>query len=64
MADVIALGNTQSGSGLQGDWLAGSEGDVLNGLGGDDTLLGCAGDDTLDGGADNDTLQGGAGNDT
>jgi Ca2+-binding RTX toxin-like protein len=36
---------------------------VINGGGGNDTLLGGAGDDTLNGGAGNDTLKGGAGND-
>ena len=37
---------------------------VLNGGGGDDTLVGSRGDDSLDGGAGNDVIRGGAGHDT
>ncbi|WP_275044502.1 calcium-binding protein, partial [Pseudomonas asplenii] len=37
---------------------------VLNGMGGDDTLIGGSGNDQLDGGEGNDSLTGGAGNDT
>lgn len=37
---------------------------VLNGGGGDDTLIGSRGDDSLDGGAGGDVIRGGAGHDT
>jgi trimeric autotransporter adhesin len=37
---------------------------VLNGLGGNDTLLGGAGNDTLDGGSGSDSMTGGGGSDT
>jgi Ca2+-binding RTX toxin-like protein len=40
-----------------------SDGALLEGLGGDDTLDGGSGNDILDGGAGDDTLNGGAGND-
>lgn len=55
VADAIARGNTQFGSGLKGDWLAGGEGD--------DTLVGSAGNDVLMGGGERDLLIGGAGDD-
>ena len=55
-AQAIANGNIiNSGSGLQGDWLAGGAGD--------DTLIGSTGNDVLTGGADSDLLIGGAGDD-
>lgn len=38
--------------------------DVINGLGGNDTLIGGSGNDTIDGGTGIDSLAGGAGNDT
>lgn len=41
-----------------------SDGAVLEGLGGNDTLAGGTGNDILDGGAGDDTLKGGAGSDT
>jgi Ca2+-binding RTX toxin-like protein len=37
---------------------------VLNGMGGNDSLVGGAGNDTLDGGSGNDTMTGGGGSDT
>ncbi|WP_460106694.1 calcium-binding protein [Pseudomonas sp. S3_E04] len=46
---------------LQGDE---SSADILNGLGGDDSLYGLSGNDTLNGGAGSDKLFGGAGMDT
>ena len=52
---AITNGNTQTGSGQRGDWLAGGEGD--------DTLIGDTGNDVLSGGAGKDTLIGGAGDD-
>ena len=55
VADAIALGNTQAGTGLLGD--------ALSGDGGNDILIGGAGDDILSGGADADLLVGGAGKD-
>ena len=55
VADAIAQGNTQAGTGLLGD--------ALSGDGGNDILIGGAGDDILSGGADADLLVGGAGND-
>ncbi|MNZ13767.1 Bifunctional hemolysin/adenylate cyclase precursor [compost metagenome] len=53
--DAIAAGNTGSGSGQQGDWLAGGAGD--------DTLVGGTGNDALSGGGGQDLLIGGAGDD-
>jgi len=55
VADAIANGEAQSGSGLQGDWLAGNSGD--------DTLVAGAGNDVLSGGGGNDLLIAGSGND-
>jgi len=55
VADAIANGKAQSGSGLQGDWLAGNSGD--------DTLVAGTGNDVLSGGGGNDLLIAGAGND-
>ncbi len=55
VAQAIASGNSQSGSGSKGDWLAGNAGD--------DILAGAADDDVLTGGAGADLLIGGAGND-
>ncbi|WP_292556451.1 calcium-binding protein [Methylobacter sp.] len=55
VADAIANGDLQTGSGLKGDWLAGGSGD--------DTLVGSAGNDVLTGGDGQDLLIGGAGND-
>jgi VCBS repeat-containing protein len=55
VADAIANGDSQAGSGLKGDWLAGGSGD--------DTLVGSAGNDVLTGGDGQDLLIGGAGND-
>ena len=46
---------------LQGDE---SSADILNGLGGDDSLYGLSGNDTLNGGSGSDKLFGGAGMDT
>ncbi len=46
------------------DYLVGDADDnIINGLGGNDTLVGNAGNDTLDGGAGNDRFEGGIGND-
>ncbi|EGW22066.1 calcium-binding protein [Methylobacter tundripaludum] len=55
VADAIAAGNSQTGSGLKGEWLAGESGD--------DTLIGGVGNDVLTGGGGNDLLIGGAGDD-
>jgi trimeric autotransporter adhesin len=55
MQDAISNGNTQSGSGVLGDWLAGGDGD--------DQLFGGTGNDVLTGGDGKDTLIGGAGDD-
>ena len=55
VAEAIANGNTQVGSGLKGDWLSGEKGD--------DTLVGGIGNDVLAGGSGNDLLIGGAGDD-
>lgn len=55
VAQAIANGNSQTGSGSKGDWLAGNAGD--------DILAGAADDDVLTGGAGADLLIGGAGND-
>ncbi len=55
VADAIAQGNTQTGTGQRGDW--------LNGGNGEDTLIGGADNDVLIGGADADLLIGGAGDD-
>ncbi|MGZ5007343.1 MAG: calcium-binding protein [Methylobacter sp.] len=62
VADAIAAGNSQTGSGLKGEWLAGNAGDdilisgigndVLTGGGGNDLLIGGAGDDDISGDAD------------
>jgi Ca2+-binding RTX toxin-like protein len=54
-AIAIANGNSQSGTGLQGDWLAGGAGD--------DTLVGSNGNDVLSGGGGADLLIAGAGDD-
>lgn len=51
---------TKAAETLKGDILD----NIINGLGGDDTLKGGAGNDTLIGGKGNDTLNGGAGIDT
>lgn len=55
VATAIAAGNSQTGSGLKGDWLAGGESD--------DTLVGGIGNDVLSGGGGADLLIGGAGDD-
>jgi len=55
VVDAIAAGNSQTGSGLKGEWLAGESGD--------DTLIGGVGNDVLTGGGGNDLLIGGAGDD-
>jgi len=55
LAAAIRNGETQSGSGIQGEWLDGGEGD--------DLALGGAGDDQLMGGGGNDVLIGGGGDD-
>ena len=55
VADAIVQGNSQTGSGLKGDW--------LNGGSGDDTLIGSNGNDALMGGGGNDLIVAGAGND-
>ncbi len=62
IATAFANGNSQTGTALQGDWLAGGAGDdtlvgstskdVLTGGGGADLLFGGAGDDDLIGDAD------------
>jgi len=52
---AIANGNSQTGTGLQGDWLSGGSGD--------DTLVGSTGKDVLAGGGGNDLLIAGAGDD-
>ncbi len=54
-ATAIANGKAQTGTGQQGDWLAGGAGD--------DTLVGSTGNDVLSGGGGTDLLIGGAGND-
>jgi trimeric autotransporter adhesin len=54
-AQAIADGNSQTGSGQQGDWLTGGSGN--------DTLVGSTGNDVLMGGGGSDTLIGGAGDD-
>ncbi|MBE3640078.1 calcium-binding protein [Mangrovicoccus algicola] len=54
--------NLRGGDGA--DWFAGDHlANILEGRGGNDTLLGRAGDDTLRGGAGDDFLQGGSGDD-
>ena len=55
VSDAIANGDAQTGSGLQGDWLAGNSGD--------DTVVSGTGNDVLSGGGGNDLLIAGAGND-
>nr|WP_040579600.1 calcium-binding protein [Methylobacter tundripaludum] len=55
VADAIAAGNSQTGSGQKGEWLAGESGD--------DTLIGGVGNDVITGGGGNDLLIGGAGDD-
>jgi Ca2+-binding RTX toxin-like protein len=65
----ISLGVTVSGSpGLTQTemiaLIADSNGDVINGLGGNDTLVGGTGNDTIYGDDNNDSLQGGAGDDS
>jgi len=55
VAEAVAGGNSQDGSGQKGDWLAGELGD--------DTLVGAAGNDVLAGGSGDDLLIGGAGDD-
>ncbi len=55
VADAIASGNSQQGTGQTGDW--------LNGGAGDDTLVGSNANDLLAGGGGNDLLISGAGND-
>ncbi|MBI5660121.1 MAG: hypothetical protein HZC43_11380, partial [Nitrosomonadales bacterium] len=55
VADAIALGNTQTGTGLRGDALSGDSGA--------DTLIGSNGNDILAGGAGADLLVAGAGGD-
>ena len=55
VADAIAQGNSQSGNGAKGDWLAGGTGD--------DTLVGSTGNGVLSGGGGTDLLIGGAGDD-
>ncbi len=52
---AIINGNTGTGTGLRGDWLAGNSGD--------DTLVGSAGNDVLSGGGGRDLLIAGAGDD-
>ena len=59
IAQAVALGNSQSGSGSQGDWLNGGTGDDLLVAGADnDALFGGAGEDLLIGGAGDDVLDG------
>ncbi|MET3440687.1 Ca2+-binding RTX toxin-like protein [Variovorax paradoxus] len=59
---TVAIANaTQGADALYGD---NAQADVMNGLGGNDTLFGQGGDDILDGGAGNDSLDGGKGNDS
>jgi Ca2+-binding RTX toxin-like protein len=55
VAVAIAAGNSQTGTGLKGDWLSGEQGD--------DTLVGSANNDVVTGGSGNDLLIGGAGDD-
>uniref|UniRef100_UPI0039892B92 calcium-binding protein n=1 Tax=Methyloglobulus sp. TaxID=2518622 RepID=UPI0039892B92 len=55
VAVAIANGNSQTGSDLKGDWLAGGSGD--------DTLVGGKDNDVLTGGGGQDLLVGGAGDD-
>lgn len=56
---AITNGNSQTGSGQQGDWLnAGAGDDILIGSNGDDMLAGGVGSDMLIGGAGNDVLLG------
>jgi Ca2+-binding RTX toxin-like protein len=55
IAAAIANGNSQAGTGQQGDWLSGGTGD--------DTLVGGNGNDVLSGGGGADLLCGGAGDD-
>jgi Ca2+-binding RTX toxin-like protein len=53
VADAIAAGNSQTGTGTRGDWLAGGTGN--------DTLVGGNANDALFGGGAQDLLNGGAG---
>lgn len=55
LAQAIAEGNTNAGSGERGDFIAGQAGD--------DLVVGSRGDDLLSGGSGKDTLVGGAGRD-
>lgn len=55
LAQALTDGNTQNGTGQQGDWLSGNDGD--------DTLVGSTANDALFGGAGSDLLLGGAGTD-
>jgi Ca2+-binding RTX toxin-like protein len=60
-AAYIQAAETQTGSGLTGDWLSGDSGsDTLVGDVGNDVLLGGVGEDLLIGGAGDDYLQGDA----
>jgi Ca2+-binding RTX toxin-like protein len=59
LAAAILAFETQTGSGMRGDWLSGAEGtDTLVGEAGDDVLLGGEGEDLLIGGGGNDNLYG------
>ncbi|MDO9107227.1 MAG: SdrD B-like domain-containing protein [Methylovulum sp.] len=55
VAAAIANGNSETGTGIKGEWLAGQSGD--------DTLAGGADNDALSGGSGDDLLIGGAGDD-
>ena len=68
-AYIAAFGEVIDNSLLIGDELANNlvasvEGSVLQGMGGNDSLVGTAGADSLDGGAGADRMTGGAGSDT
>jgi hypothetical protein len=60
---VTLLGGDYVGSAAGNTYAAGSEGERIRGLGGDDSLTGGAGEDSIFGGTGLDTLTGGAGGD-
>lgn len=61
MSGTITFEGTNAGEVLNG---LDTRGDILLGLGGNDTLNGLGGDDLLDGGTGSDSMIGGTGNDT